>query len=71
KIKDTNLIFPMVLSSAKQKLINKVVACENSAKKLANIPHIDIYVVKDLYGAIEILKSNLKDEYLYKKEFHL
>ncbi|MCG3720774.1 ATP-binding protein, partial [Aliarcobacter butzleri] len=71
KIKDTNLIFPMVLSLAKQKLINKVVVCENSAKKLANIPNIDIYVVKDLNGAIEFLKSNLKDEYLYKKEFPL
>ncbi|MFY4859244.1 magnesium chelatase domain-containing protein [Aliarcobacter butzleri] len=70
-IKDTNLIFPMVLSLAKQKLINKVVVCENSAKKLANIPNIDIYVVKDLNGAIEFLKSNLKDEYLYKKEIPL
>ncbi|MCG3662640.1 YifB family Mg chelatase-like AAA ATPase [Aliarcobacter butzleri] len=70
-IKDTNLIFPMVLSLAKQKLINKVVVCENSAKKLANIPNIDIYVVKDLNNAIEFLKSNLKDEYLYKKEFPL
>ena len=59
KIKDTNLIFPMVLSLAKQKLINKVVVCENSAKKLANIPNIDIYVVKDLNGVIEFLKSNL------------
>ncbi|WP_330848618.1 ATP-binding protein [Aliarcobacter butzleri] len=71
KIKDTNLIFPMVLSLAKQKLINKVVVCENSAKKLANIPNIDIYVVKDLNGVIEFLKSNLKDEYLYKKEIPL
>lgn len=61
----------MVLSLAKQKLINKVVVCENSAKKLANIPNIDIYVVKDLNGAIEFLKSNLKDEYLYKKEIPL
>jgi len=68
EIKDTTLIFPIVLSLAKNKKIDKVVVCQNSAKKLANIPNLQIYVVDNLNQAIEFVKSSNKDEFLYKNE---
>ncbi|RBQ32402.1 Fis family transcriptional regulator [Arcobacter sp. FW59] len=67
-IKDTTLIFPMVLSLVKQGLLKKVVVCENSAIKLSNIPNIEIYVVNNLNSAIEFVKTENKERFLYKKE---
>lgn len=67
-IKDTSSIFPIVLSLSKKKHINKVLVCKESALKLANIPNLQIYCVKNLDEAISFVKSNKKEEYLYKKE---
>ena len=67
-IKDTSSIFPIVLSLSKKTHINKVLVCKESALKLANIPNLKIYCVKNLDEAISFVKSNKKEEYLYKKE---
>lgn len=67
-IKDTSHIFPMVLSLAKKGFLKKVVVCSNSAEKLANISNLDIYVVDSLNKAIEFIKTQNKEEFLYKKE---
>ena len=45
KIKDTSSIFPIVLSLKKQGLIDKVLVCKETAKKISKIPDIKIYVV--------------------------
>jgi magnesium chelatase family protein len=66
-IKDTSSIFPIILSLTKKNLINKVLVCEESAKKLSNIPNLEIYCVKNLDDAINFIKSNKKEEFLYKK----
>ncbi len=69
-IKDTNSIFPIILSLVKKGLLNKVLVCSASAEKLANIPNIEIYCIKNLSDAIDFIRSNKKDEFLYqKKEF--
>jgi magnesium chelatase family protein len=68
-IKDTSSIFPIVLSLAKKTFINKVLVCEESAKKLANIPNLQIYCVKNLDDAIAFVKSNKKEEYLYERNY--
>ena len=66
-IKDTSSIFPIILSLTKKNLINKVLVCEESAKKLSNIPNLEIYCVKNLDDAINFIKSNKKEEFLFKK----
>ena len=53
---------------SKKTYINKVLVCKESALKLANIPNLKIYCVKNLDEAISFVKSNKKEEYLYKKE---
>lgn len=67
-IKDTSHIFAIVLSLVKKGVLKKVVVCEQSAKKLVNIPNIDIFVVNSLNGAVEFIKSSEKHNYIYKKE---
>ncbi len=66
-IKDTSSIFPIILSLTKKNLINKVLVCQESAKKLSNIPNLEIYCVKNLDDAINFIKSNKKEDFLYKK----
>jgi len=66
-IKDTSTIFPLVLSLTKQKLVKNVLVCESSAKKISNIPNINIYVVKNLSDAIDFFKCENKDIYKYEK----
>lgn len=68
KIKDTNSIFSMVLSCIKDKEIKKVLVCDESAKKLEKIPHLEIYIVKNLSDAIEFFKCENKEKYLHKKK---
>ena len=69
-IKDTNSIFPIILSLVKKGLVNKVLVCRASAEKLANIPNLEIYCIKNLSDAINFIKLNKKEEFLYeKKEF--
>ena len=66
-IKDTSSIFPIILSLTKKNFINKVLVCEDSAKKLSNIPNLEIYCVKNLDDAMNFIKSNKKEDFLYKK----
>jgi hypothetical protein len=68
KIKDTISIFPIVLSLVKQGLIKKVLVCEDSAKKLANIPNLEIFYVKNLEEAILFIKSKERKNFLYEKK---
>jgi len=68
QIKDSNSIFPIILSLAKKRLIKNVLVCENSAIKISKIPNINIYCVKNLIEAIEFFKSEDKDNYLYQKK---
>ncbi len=67
-IKDSNSIFPIILSLAKQGLVKNVLVCEDSAKKISKIPNISIYCVKNLIEAIEFFKSKDKNRFLFKKE---
>ena len=66
-IKDTSSIFPIILSLCKKNSIEKVLVCEESAKKLSNIPNLKIYCVKTLNEAIEFINSSKKEDYLYVK----
>lgn len=68
KIKDTNSIFPMVLSLKKQGVLEKIIICKDSAKKISNIPDIKIYCVDTLKEAIDFFNSENKEKYLYEKE---
>lgn len=68
KIKDTSSIFPIVLSLAKQKEINSILVCENTAKKISKIPNLKIYVIKDISSAIDFFKSDDKEKYRFKKD---
>jgi magnesium chelatase family protein len=67
QIKDSNSIFPIILSLKKQNIITNVVVCSNSAKKISKIPNINIYCVNTLHEAIEFLKSEDKKRFLYEK----
>jgi len=69
-VKDTSLVFPIVLSLVKKGELKKVVVCEKSAEKLVNIPNIDIYVVNTLNSAIEFIKTENKERFLYKKKLN-
>ncbi|MDY0052272.1 MAG: YifB family Mg chelatase-like AAA ATPase [Aliarcobacter sp.] len=66
-IKDTSSIFPIILSLTKKNFIKKVLVCEESARKLSNIPNLEIYCVKNLDNAINFIKSNKKEDFVYKK----
>lgn len=68
KIKETNSIFPIVLSLVKQGLIKKVLVCFESAEKLSNIQNLQIYSVKNLEEAIVFAKSKNKENFLYEKK---
>lgn len=67
-IKDTNSIFPIILSLSKKDSINKVLVCTQTAQKLANIHNLEIYCVKNLDQAIEFIKTDKKENYLYEKK---
>ncbi|CAM3547535.1 MAG: YifB family Mg chelatase-like AAA ATPase [Aliarcobacter sp.] len=67
-IKDTNSIFPIILSLSKKDSINKVLVSSQTAQKLANIPNLKIYCVNNLSEAIEFIKTDKKENYLYEKK---
>jgi len=54
KLKDTNAIFPLILSLAKEKKLKKVIIPKSSFEKVSKIPKIEIYPVDNLEEAIEI-----------------
>lgn len=60
KIKDTSFIFPIILSLAKQKKIDKVLIPKESFEKVSKIPGIKIATCEHLEEAIEFFKSNEK-----------
>ena len=69
EIKDTSTIFPIVLSLAKNKKIKKILVCKDSAKKISNIPDLEIYVVKNIDEALIFFSKDDKEhreKYRYK-----
>ncbi len=60
KIKDTNYIFPIILSLAKQKKIKKVLIPTESFDNISKIPGIEIATCDNLEEAIEFFKSKDK-----------
>ena len=66
KIKDTALIFPLVLSLAEQKIVKKVLVPKDSAPKLSLIPGLELYCVDTLDQALEFFKSDNTNEYRFE-----
>ncbi|NWF66627.1 MAG: ATP-binding protein, partial [Campylobacterales bacterium] len=63
-IKDTKEIFIHILSLAKQNLISKVICSNKSAKKIANIPNIEIYGFDNLQEIIQFFDNqSLKENF--------
>jgi len=58
-IKNTNQIFPIVLSLAKQDKKLKVITSKESAEYLSKIPNIEIYAVDNLAQAVAFMKGEL------------
>lgn len=56
-VKENVRLYPLMLSLANQKLISKVIVPFESLTKLSNIPNIELYGVKTLQEAIDILKK--------------
>ncbi len=61
KVKDTNLIFPIILSLAKENKIKKVLIPKESFEKISKIPSLNIAVCDTLEEAIEFFKNNPKN----------
>ncbi len=68
QIKDTNTIFPIVLSLAKKGLIKNILVCEESAKKVSKIPNLNVFVVKDINQAIDFFKLKNFENFRYENE---
>jgi len=60
KVKDTNYIFPIILSLAKQKKIEKILIPKESFDKVSKIPSLKIATCDTLEQAIEFFKSKEK-----------
>ncbi len=56
-VKENIRLYPLMLSLANQKLISKAIVPLESIDKLSKIPNIELYGVKTLQEAIEILKN--------------
>ena len=56
-IKENLLLYPLMLSLANQKLVNKIIVPYESLNKLSKIPNIEYYGVKTLQEAIALLKN--------------
>jgi len=57
KIKENNQLYPLMLSLANQKLVQKAIVPHASLDKLSKIPNIEFYGVKTLQEAIDLLKN--------------
>ncbi|MDQ1339088.1 MAG: magnesium chelatase family protein [Campylobacterota bacterium] len=57
KVKDTTLIFPIVLSLAKKRENIVVLTSKESAQKLSNIPFITVYGIDTLEEAVKFFKN--------------
>jgi len=56
-IKENIQLYPLLLSLANQKVIQKAIVPYDSLEKLSNIPDIEFYGVKTFSDAIELLKN--------------
>ncbi len=56
-VKENIQLYPLMLSLANQKLINKAIVPFASLSKLSKIPNIEFYGVKSLQEAIDLLKN--------------
>jgi magnesium chelatase family protein len=63
KLKDTNSIFILILSLAKQGKIKNVLIPKQSIEKISKIPNIKIYAVDNLSEAIDFFLSENKEKY--------
>lgn len=63
RLKDTNSIFSLILSLAKQGKIKNLLVPKQSAHKISKIPNINIYAVENLSEAISFFISANKDDY--------
>jgi magnesium chelatase family protein len=63
QIKDTNSIFPIILSLVRKKQIKRVLIPKESFEKVSKIPSIEIGVAGTLEEAIEFFKDTKKREY--------
>ena len=56
-VKENNKLYPLMLSLANQKLVQKAIVPHASLKKLSKIPNVEFYGVKNLQEAIDLLKN--------------
>jgi len=56
-VKENIQLYPLMLSLANQKLVQKVIVPYESLEKLTKIPNVDFYGVKTLQEAIDLLKN--------------
>jgi len=56
-VKENNKLYPLILSLANQRLIDKAIVPYHSLNKLSKIPNIEFYGVKTLQEAINLLKN--------------
>lgn len=56
-VKENSKLFPLMLSLANQKLVQKAIVPHESLNKLSKIPNIELYGVKTLQEAIDLLKN--------------
>ncbi len=64
KLKDTNSIFVLLLSLAKQKLVKNILIPKDSVQNISMIPGINIYAVDRLSEAIKFFEC--EDKTIYK-----
>ncbi len=60
RVKDTAMIFPIILSLAKEKKIKRVLIPKESFEKVSKIPRIEIATCEHLQDAIDFFKSSDK-----------
>lgn len=56
-VKENKKLYPLMLSLANQKLLTKVIVPHSSLDKLSKIPNIELYGVKTLQEAIDLLQN--------------
>ena len=56
-VKENMQLYPLMLSLAKQKLVQKVIVPFESLEKLSKIPNIELYGVRTLKDAINLLRE--------------
>jgi magnesium chelatase family protein len=63
KLKDTNSIFILILSLAKQGKLKNILIPKQSIEKISKIPNINIYAVNNLSQAIDFFQTKDKNKY--------